>query len=333
MEWNEKEKKGLWIFGGTVFGLTALMGVLMGYSYNQGNDVKLFPNAQMYYPAAGVILALLFTREKEEILPIRYFIGFLLSAAMMIFMAIGSVISPEVVLSWQYAVYVAGIGCFILLLTEKKAVKSTCGLNFSGKKGARPWRYFLLFLALYFLRCFVMYAVEGKVKAFLEVLAHPAVYVQMILLCFSFFLTFTAFFGEEYGWRWFFQPLLQKRFGLRGGVVILGVIWGIWHLPLSLFYHNNPSMWAVSLLMTVVNCVCTAIFYGYVYMETENAWLPVIMHFVNNSLSGIYAGTADENAIISVLAVMAANLVFGVFIFAKTYRKDNFDLRANKKSG
>ena len=68
-------------------------------------------------------------------------------------------------------------------------------------------------------------------------------------------------------------------------------------------------------------------------MEAENIWLLVIMHFVNNSLSGIYAGTADENTIISVLAVMAANLVFGVFIFAKAYRKDNFDLRANKKSG
>lgn len=106
------------------------MGVLMGYSYNRGNDVKLFPNAQMYYPAAGVILALLFTREKEEILPIRYFAGFLLSAAMMIFMAIGSVISPEVVLSWQYGVYVAGIVCFIFLAFTAFFEKNMDGAGF-----------------------------------------------------------------------------------------------------------------------------------------------------------------------------------------------------------
>ena len=47
MEWNEKEKKRLWIFGGTVFGLTALMGVLMGPSHPQGHAVKHCPNAQM----------------------------------------------------------------------------------------------------------------------------------------------------------------------------------------------------------------------------------------------------------------------------------------------
>lgn len=333
MGWNKKEKRRLWIFGLTVFGLTVSMGILMGYSYNQGNDVKLFPNAQMFYPAAGVILALLFTREKEEPLPVKYFAGFLLSAAMMILMAVGSLISPETVLPWQYVISAAGIICFILLLTEKKAVKSSYGLVFFDKREGKGGRYFLLFLVLYFLRCFVMYALTGKAKTFLEVLAGPTVYVQMISLFFSFFLAFTAFFGEEYGWRWFFQPLLQKRFGSRGGIVILGVIWGIWHLPLNLFYYNNPGEWVVSMLISIVNCVCTAIFYGYVYMKTENVWLLVVMHFVNNNLSGIYAGAVNEsNSGICVLAAMGANLVFGVFIFSKVYNKNNL-FWANKKSG
>lgn len=322
MGWNEKEKKRLWIFGLTAFGFTALMGVLMGYSYNQGNDVTIFPAAQMYYPAAGAILALIFTKEKEEILPIRYFAGFLLSAAVMVFLAVGSVLRPEAALPWQYAVSAAGIVCFILLLTEKKAVKNSYGLRFFSKKGTKAWQYFLLFLALYFLRCFVMYAVEGKISGFLEVLTGPAVYVSMISMIFSFFLIFTGFFGEEYGWRWFFQPLLQKRFGLRGGVVVLGVLWGIWHLPLNVFYFNRPEEWVVSLFASMANCVCTAIFYGYVYMKTENTWLPVIMHFVNNNLSGIYAGAVEENYTgRGVLAVLAANLVFGVFIFAKAYNR------------
>lgn len=322
MGWNEKEKKRLWIFGLTAFGFTALMGVLMGYSYNQGNDVTIFPSAQMYYPAAGAILALIFTKEKEEILPIKYFAGFLLSAAVMVFLAVGSVLRPEAALPWQYAVFAAGIVCFILLLTEKKAVKNSYGLCFSSKRGTKAGRYFLLFLALYFLRCFVMYAVEGKISGFLEVFTGPAVYVSMISMIFSFFLIFTGFFGEEYGWRWFFQPLLQKRFGLRGGVVVLGVLWGIWHLPLNVFYFNRPEEWAVSLFASMANCVCTAIFYGYVYMETENTWLPVIMHFVNNNLSGIYAGAAEESYTgRGILAVLAANLVFGVFIFAKAYNR------------
>ena len=48
------------------------------------------------------------------------------------------------------------------------------------------------------------------------------------------------FFGEEYGWRYYLQPVLQKRFGLRAGVIILGVVWGLWHIPDDLFRYYLP---------------------------------------------------------------------------------------------
>ena len=37
--------------------MPVLMGILMGISFYRGNDVSVFPNAQMYYPAAGVMIA------------------------------------------------------------------------------------------------------------------------------------------------------------------------------------------------------------------------------------------------------------------------------------
>lgn len=60
------EKKQLWIFLAVAFGMPIVMGILMGISFYRGNDVSVFPNAQMYYPAAGVMLAYILTRKKKR---------------------------------------------------------------------------------------------------------------------------------------------------------------------------------------------------------------------------------------------------------------------------
>jgi membrane protease YdiL (CAAX protease family) len=36
--------------------------------------------------------------------------------------------------------------------------------------------------------------------------------------------------GEEFGWRGFAYPKLAGRFGVVKGSLILGVVWGVWHL-------------------------------------------------------------------------------------------------------
>ena len=92
MKWNETEKKQITIFALVAFTLPLLMGIALGISYYRGNDVSIFAAVQMYYPAAGVMLALLLTKGKEEKLPKKYFIGFLITTVLLVAAALASVL-------------------------------------------------------------------------------------------------------------------------------------------------------------------------------------------------------------------------------------------------
>ena len=75
----------------------------------------------------------------------------------------------------------------------------------------------------------------------------------MLLLPLSFPFTYIAFFGEEYGWRYFLQPAIQERIGKRRGAIVVGLIWGIWHLPINMFYYSpETSLYSVINQLIVV---------------------------------------------------------------------------------
>ncbi len=49
---------------------------------------------------------------------------------------------------------------------------------------------------------------------------------------------------EEFGWRGLALPLLQRRFAPIWAGLILGSIWGIWHLPAFLLSDTPQSAWS-----------------------------------------------------------------------------------------
>lgn len=51
-------------------------------------------------------------------------------------------------------------------------------------------------------------------------------------------------FGEEFGWRGVALPLLQRRFAPLWAALILGAIWGLWHLPAFVLGGTPQSAWS-----------------------------------------------------------------------------------------
>ena len=134
-------------------------------------------------------------------------------------------------------------------------------------------------------------------------------------------------FGEEYGWRYYLTPALQNRFGARRGALAVGVLWGLWHLPLNLFFYS-PDTSLQSIAAQLVVCVTLGVFFTFAYEKCgKNIWLPVVLHYLNNNMVLVWTGTADiSNQIISWTDVAISAIMYGVvflpFLAAKCYRKN-----------
>ena len=150
----------------------------------------------------------------------------------------------------------------------------------------------------------------------------------MLLLIPNFFLCFLPFFGEEYGWRYYFTPLLQQRFGKRRGVLLLGVLWGLWHLPLNLFFYS-PETSLQSLAAQIAVCITMGVFFTYAYERCgRNIWVPVLLHYLNNNGILVWSGTADiSNQVYTWGDIGMTAVLYGVlflpFLASRIFKEDS----------
>lgn len=93
-------------------------------------------------------------------------------------------------------------------------------------------------------------------------------------------------FGEEFGWRGY---LLLKLLPLGGrrAVVVVGVIWGVWHWPLILMGYNYPDAPVLGSLAMVYFTVLAGTFLGWVALRGESVWPAVIGHAALNANAGL----------------------------------------------
>lgn len=340
---SRTDKRQMIIFLIVAYGVTYLMGLLMWYGSVEQIDVSAFPNAQMMYPAAGVMLAYLLTRRGDPDMPGWFYRGFILVTLLMIVSTVLSVLQPDKTLAmqgvsmpfWpvvmQFVMMGGSILCWILLLVSGRKRRAAYGLKWQRWQGTLLC--IVIFLALYFLRAGISFAAGGQLKMFKDILVSSDTWLYIVTMPLSFVLVFVAFFGEEYGWRYYLQPVLQKRFGLRGGVLILGIVWGLWHLPVDFFYYVSPDQGIIMLVSQIITCVTYGIFFGYVYMRTNNIWAVVIIHFLNNNLAPVIAGNYSADVLQNQSVTWAQipwslllnGVLFGVFLLAKPFRAKTDD--------
>ena len=96
-------------------------------------------------------------------------------------------------------------------------------------------------------------------------------------------------FGEEAGWRGMLFPLLSEHMSERSAVVASGVIWGLWHAPITAMGHNYgvgyPGYPVTGILAMVVACTSIGCLLSWLRLRSGSVWPCAVAHGAINAIA------------------------------------------------
>lgn len=128
--------------------------------------------------------------------------------------------------------------------------------------------------------------------------------ISFVNTCILYSTTFLYGFGEEYGWRFFLQPILQKRYGKYFGIIVLGLIWSVWHTN---FYKDD---FLIYILPSTISCICISFIFAYIYEQIKSIWGIAFIHFIHNQIGSNYYLAGDVNIYRLTLSIFILTIPF-----------------------
>ncbi|MEN6349566.1 MAG: CPBP family intramembrane glutamic endopeptidase [Syntrophomonas sp.] len=110
--------------------------------------------------------------------------------------------------------------------------------------------------------------------------------------------------GEELGWRGYLLPKLRMLLSDRAALIVTGLIWGVWHLPVIVMGHNYGTEYAgypwLGILAMIVFCVALGTIEGYTAIKMESVIPAAMIHSLVNAGAGfmIYLTKAGYNPVL-----------------------------------
>lgn len=87
---------------------------------------------------------------------------------------------------------------------------------------------------------------------------------------------------EEIGWRGYLQPALESRLAILPAIIIIGILWSLWHLPLWI----NPGTYqeGTNFLLYTIHTLITALSLSAIFKLTNSVLICILYHGWTNTL-------------------------------------------------
>ena len=261
MATKKQDFKRILLYLGITFGLTWAYCLLLLYPTVDGEVLTGVPSiiaqlmvaACMFFPSIGVLLTRLVTREGFKNAWLR----------------------PHIKGNFKH----------YLLAWFGPGVLTFAGMGI----------YFLLFPGTFDPDCGYMKLTMAAAGMPYEAQAVPMNLLMLIQILQAFFmapaLNFVTCFGEEWGWRGYLLPKVSKHFSTMPTLLITGIIWGLWHAPLTIIGHNyGLGYWGfpfTGIAMMCLFCVTLGIFLSYLTLKTGSCIPAILGHGAVNGIASI----------------------------------------------
>jgi membrane protease YdiL (CAAX protease family) len=145
--------------------------------------------------------------------------------------------------------------------------------------------------------------------------------------------------GEEIGWRGFLFPQLAKIWNFKTAVIISGLIWAVWHMPIMLagLYNSGTTVW-YQLPMFVIDIMCFTVIISLLRAKSNSVWPAILIHAFHNNIDQALLGPmtvgankayfVGETGVITIGAIILVT-----FAVVKLLEKRSSDNAANNLDG
>lgn len=110
-------------------------------------------------------------------------------------------------------------------------------------------------------------------------------------LGYSLLIIFLPALGEEWGWRGYMMPKLMKLMPKSLAIIIGGIIWGLWHAPLTISGHNFGIRYKfypwLGILIMCVFCIFMNAFLTFLTERTKSVYPAALCHAINNGMGDL----------------------------------------------
>jgi len=92
--------------------------------------------------------------------------------------------------------------------------------------------------------------------------------------------------AEEFGWRGFALDRLQSRWNALISSLILGLIWGVWHLPLHFIAGTTQEV--IPFYQNLIIIMLSSVIYTWLHNNTGGSVLVAMLFHLTSNMSGAY---------------------------------------------